>query len=259
MRFFLIAIFSFSFFDCLSQNEVVLLSYKVYYDYQKPLSRDVFMTISDMKALYIEKSNSTIFLGKEKEFVIPNIIEDERLLTDISNFVIKAEHKYEDKFLVQNLATNKLFETVQDPYFGNFISEETLTVIGWNLENEFKTINNVKCQKAIGIFRGLQWEIWFSTKYPIPFGPWKLFGAPGLIFEASTVDKKVSYLLEEIKSGNLIIDDNLPNYKKMKLQDLIKFMDASSDVINDSSRDYENRTKVVGYRNALEPKYEWEE
>lgn len=36
-------------------------------------------------------------------------------------------------------------------------------------------------------------------------------------------------------------------------------MDASSDVINDSSRDYENRTKVVGYRNALEPKYEWEE
>lgn len=200
-----------------AQNDVILLSYKVYYDYQKPLSRDVFMVLDNTKSLYIEKANSTTFLGKDKEFIIRDHKEDERLLTDISNFVIKAEHKYEDKFLVQNLATNKLLETVQDPYFGNFISEETLTVIDWNLENEFKTINNVKCQKAIGIFRGLQWEIWFSTKYPIPFGPWKLFGAPGLIFEASTVDKKVSYLLEEIKSGNLIIDDNLPNYKKNEI------------------------------------------
>ncbi|WP_158612013.1 GLPGLI family protein [Paenimyroides tangerinum] len=249
----------FSSLNCKSQNDVVFLNYKVFYDFKRPLSRDVYMTISDQKALYVEKNNSTVYLKNEAEFVIPDNKDDESLYTDVSNYVIQSEYKYDDKFIVQNLVLNKLFETVQDPYFGNFISEESIANITWNLENEFKTINEVECQKAIGSFRGLQWKIWFSMKYPIPFGPWKLFGAPGLIFEASTLDKKVTYLLQSIKSGNMIIDDTLPKYKLMTLENLVKFMDENSDVINDASRNYENRTKVVGYRNLLEPKYEWEE
>lgn len=245
-------------FDCTSQNEVVLLNYKVFYDFKKALSRDVYMILNNEKSLYIEKSSSTRFYENDKDFEI-NHAKEEDLKIDSNNFVFHANYKYEDDFIIQNLVTNKLFETIQKPYFGNFISEESLPRIEWILLNEFKTVKNVNCQKAIGNFRGLQWEIWFSPKYPIPFGPWKLFGAPGLIFEASTIDMKVTYLLQGIKSDNMKIDDSLPKYKQMTLKDLVEFMDGNSDIINEAGRNSESRTKVTGYRNPLEPKYEWEE
>ena len=33
-------------------------------------------------------------------------------------------------------------------------------------------------------FRGRDWKVWFSEEIPLPLGPWKLGGLPGLILAA---------------------------------------------------------------------------
>lgn len=55
------------------------------------------------------------------------------------------------------------------------------------------TILGHKCYKATTSFRGRRWNVWFSPEIPIPYGPWKLSGLPGLILKAEDEDKYFSY------------------------------------------------------------------
>jgi GLPGLI family protein len=69
--------------------------------------------------------------------------------------------------------------------FGGYIYiEEERPVIDWELKKETKKIGNFKAKKAIGEFRGRTYTAWYTTEIPLPYGPWKLQGLPGLILEA---------------------------------------------------------------------------
>ena len=56
--------------------------------------------------------------------------------------------------------------------------------INWLLENETKKIGKFTAHKATGKFRGRMYTAWYVLEIPLPYGPWKLQGLPGLILEA---------------------------------------------------------------------------
>jgi GLPGLI family protein len=66
---------------------------------------------------------------------------------------------------------------------GNFIYEEELPFFDWKITGEKQTILSYKCQKATVSFRGRDYVAWFATDIPIPNGPWKFGGLPGLILK----------------------------------------------------------------------------
>ncbi|SMG51862.1 GLPGLI family protein [Marivirga sericea] len=68
--------------------------------------------------------------------------------------------------------------------FQAFTYEDTWIPIKWEILNERKEIGSYECQKAVGTYRGRTYEAWFSEEIPLPYGPWKLFGLPGMILEA---------------------------------------------------------------------------
>lgn len=82
-----------------------------------------------------------------------------------------------------------------------FILEEELPTINWNLLNETKQIGSFNCSKAIGTFGGRTYEVWFTPEIPIPLGPYKLSGLPGMILEAQSQDGKVQYKFASYKEG----------------------------------------------------------
>jgi len=68
--------------------------------------------------------------------------------------------------------------------FKTVIAQEDQTKIDWKIEEKTKSINNFLCRKATTTYKGNSYTAWFSADIPIPFGPWKFHGLPGLILEA---------------------------------------------------------------------------
>ncbi|MBP2616709.1 GLPGLI family protein [Chryseobacterium jejuense] len=77
--------------------------------------------------------------------------------------------------------------TYQEPIIGN-----------WKLIDEIKTINTINCKKAAVTYKGRNWTAWYSTEIPLPYGPYKFSGLPGLIIKIT--DEKGEYDFELIKS-----------------------------------------------------------
>lgn len=85
-------------------------------------------------------------------------------------------------------------------YFNNnpYKISEPLENIKWQIGKEVKNIAGYPCQKATCNFKGRNYTAWFTTDIPLPFGPWKLHGLPGLILEATDEKKQVQFSCESI-------------------------------------------------------------
>ena len=77
--------------------------------------------------------------------------------------------------------------------------KEAAPKINWKLINETKKIGKFLCKKAIGNFRGRDYTVWYTKEIPVPYGPWKLHGLPGLILEAYDTDKYVYWYFKSIE------------------------------------------------------------
>lgn len=88
----------------------------------------------------------------------------------------------------------------------------------WKLENDYKEINNMKCQKATTQYKGRIWEAWF-TSYPINDGPYKFNGLPGLVVKLNDIKKEHNFDLIAIKKINIMFSLLPKNNKKMKQEE----------------------------------------
>lgn len=94
------------------------------------------------------------------------------------------------KILVREAKTDKLFDS--------YLYEDNWLQINWEITSDTLSIANFKCIKAIGAFRGRTYTAWFTTDIPFPFGPWKLYGLPGLILQAEDSEKRFKATFKSI-------------------------------------------------------------
>lgn len=76
---------------------------------------------------------------------------------------------------------------------------DTLHAIEWALLNETKRIDQLDCFKATAKFRGRNYIAWYAPSIPVPNGPWKLGGLPGMIIEAYDVNENLYFLARSIR------------------------------------------------------------
>jgi GLPGLI family protein len=69
----------------------------------------------------------------------------------------------------------------------------------WILQNETKKIGKFTCNKATAQFRGRDYIAWYTTEIPLPYGPWKLQGLPGLILEGYDTTEEIYYYFKSIE------------------------------------------------------------
>lgn len=64
---------------------------------------------------------------------------------------------------------------------------EPLAEIQWRLvPDSVSPVIGYECQMAEADYHGRHWKVWFTTDLPLPFGPWKFRGLPGLVLKAET-------------------------------------------------------------------------
>lgn len=62
---------------------------------------------------------------------------------------------------------------------------EPLSEMEWTIvEDSIATVLGYECIMAKSDYHGRHWKAWFAPELPMPFGPWKLHGLPGLILKA---------------------------------------------------------------------------
>lgn len=120
----------------------------------------------------------------------------------------RLRNKY-DYTIVQTSQENEYFERINGV---SYIYKEEI-IKDWKLQNETQVINNFNCKKATLNYKGREWTAWYDDSIPLPYGPYKFTGLPGLIIKIESVDGDFSF--ELVKS----IPQNKLNGKELSLVD----------------------------------------
>ena len=82
--------------------------------------------------------------------------------------------------------------------------------LNWALTDSTRRFGSYLCQQATTVFGGRLWYAWFTSEVPIPVGPWKLGGLPGLIVFA--YDDSRQYEFEALSVSNEEVPINKISY-----------------------------------------------
>lgn len=95
-------------------------------------------------------------------------------------------------------------------YYDEPLAEQT-----WEIGDSAENILGYDCLMAETQYHGRKWKAWFAPEIPIPFGPWKLHGLPGLILKAES-DNGNGYLATGIEETDRIMTPmySSENYEK---------------------------------------------
>lgn len=72
-----------------------------------------------------------------------------------------------------------------------FVYSDSVPSLEWNFSDETTgSILGYECRKATTEFAGRSYTAWFTTEIPLPFGPYKFGGLPGLILKLEDAEKQ---------------------------------------------------------------------
>jgi GLPGLI family protein len=115
---------------------------------------------------------------------------------DTEGFPIYKRHR--ERIMTCKITCNGLFKKEKYCLVSDSMS------ISWRIEPDMRRFGAYTCQKAMGDFRGRTYEVWFAPDIPIPSGPFKLGGLPGLILEAQSTDGMVKFTFVKLETSESV-------------------------------------------------------
>jgi hypothetical protein len=103
--------------------------------------------------------------------------------------------------------------------------EDSLFPMHWEPIAGERQVGEFKCKGATATFKGRTYTCWYSPEIPLPEGPWKLGGLPGLITEAYDDHDDLHFTLSELEP-TAYIDLALPKGMEGALGGYESYRDA---------------------------------
>jgi GLPGLI family protein len=173
---------------------------KIIYGYHVPNNGKM----SDERYSYLIADNlSSFFVTSRNDFPRP----ENQVIQDVNNISIKVFDADDiGSYVFRDFKKESIvFREVGSKFTNAIIVTDKWEIIKWEIINETKNIGEYNCRKATGKFRGRSYTAWFTEDIPIPSGPWKLYGLPGIILEAFDSQMEFYAIAKEIKIN--MIDD----------------------------------------------------
>ena len=143
--------------------------------------------------------------------------------------------------------------------FHNTVYEysEPVPSLHWDISTRTDTVLGYECFMAEAEFRGRVWRAWFTYEIPMPYGPWKLGGLPGLILKAEDTDSLFVFEMvgiSDFRNGDMHICRYDERTRKCRREDILRLNDmrgVAPDRLNEmhgvkSSTTYMVRDHVTG-------------
>lgn len=122
----------------------------------------------------------------EKEKYQPKSEHDVMIMPDTANQVYT------------NLSSGLLFSQETDLRQKIFFVSDSLYPMKWEIGPEEKKIDSMTCIRASCRYRGRDYIAWFASEIPVPYGPWKMGGLPGLIVELQDAEENLVIRLRSV-------------------------------------------------------------
>jgi len=191
-----LTLIAYFFFFSLTAQEGVFVSYI----FNQKMN---FNTIQIEQHLYATKDRARLdIIPPNRSYAPPELKE-----TDEGLSVLKIDkNKYDITRYFASSSSQQLFIVFKNNKQQNILLDD-LRVLSWQITNETKQLKGYQVVLAKTTFRGRSYNAWFSPDVPIPFGPWKFKGLPGLIFEVVDEDELFSWSLSSLQLLNQGLED----------------------------------------------------
>lgn len=257
---------------CFSQAtlQTGFVKYTTSFEAEEYTKFNAFLNFNDKESLFTKNK-----LGMDSIANLGSIAYGEKgiILPEPSMIVSGPTHTEKGFNYYRNFETKKIIFNINKfgPLAPYVVNDEWIE-IKWMVLDDFKEIAGHTAQKATANFRGTDFEVWFATDLPFPYGPINLFGLPGVILEVWYNDQKqitayeVCYPCENIygvepptepivktMKEHVHIEDNFEYYLYTELN---KNLDNGMSV---KLREMPTEKKILEKRNRhYEKIYEWE-
>lgn len=187
---------------------------RVTYSVKDPIDK---LSDSPFKGELIYSNNKSVFYNFRKEF-------DKNTLYESNGRIEGAKIDFKEEVYKDFLNLN-IYSYANLPFVRKRILKDNVNLFDWKIEdNVNKNILGYNCIKATTKFRGRNYVVFFTKDIPIPDGPWKFNGLPGLILEVNEQDNRIYYLATEITS----IDENIKIETSLDLENSKSFNELES-------------------------------
>lgn len=188
------------------------------------VSVTVFAQNQEVEALYFYSDNftqrdETLLANSQRAFYLLFVNEekvDSRAKIERNGDVINIYNpeKVTSSNLLFSFANDSKNFTYLKTRMGELIVEDDMPNLVWNISSEKQTIGNLTCRKFSTNYRGRTYEGWYAENVPIPFGPYKFSGLPGLIVQIYSIDgSNISWNLKSIQLNQGKSIPNLDDFK----------------------------------------------
>ena len=235
---------------CYSQTGII--KYEMYFpNVSQPRMENASLIFNDTLSVFKWKNKANISKVNTNSDKIRIVIGSN---DTIGNYVYR---NYSNKKIIFRNRSSKFFKA-------KVVNDDWVN-IDWKIINKFKTIDKYKCQKAVGNFRGRIYTAWFTEEIPLSYGPWKLFGLPGLIIEAKDKSGEFQIKMTSIKypapvkskDFNISYDGDIINIREYAkfLKEIPKIRERKINAMLGRSS---NPRKFKSKSNFIEKIFEWE-
>lgn len=111
-----------------------------------------------------------------------------------------------------------------------YLIKEKAPDIPWNITDSTKKLGNYRAIKATAHFRGRDYTAWFTPEIPVPYGPWKLLGLPGLILQAYDKQNDIWFKAKKIVFKDIESIESIPLNGKEKVINLAEYKKLISEL-----------------------------
>jgi GLPGLI family protein len=213
--------------------------------YQVTSYQLLFGQNSSMYSL-ISKNASVLHFSKDVDTstLFKNKIAKDLVYKEI-NRVVPTYTKNRETTYLKRYTSDILTRQEITTEYEKYLITDTLPKIDWRIFEEKKTILNYTCQKAVGKFRGRSYIAWFAIELPMPTGPWKLNGLPGIILAAN--DDKNEIFFDAINIEIPIYNITLPNKLDGNIVTANQFISKNTNSITKTNEKDDAMIKAAGH------------
>ncbi len=193
-------------------------------------------------------------------------IKENEFNEDSNEIIVRSKNT--DNLLIYN-KLNEFIISQELTFNDSYWVKESLS-FDWEITNETKESDGYVMQKATTTFRGRDYIAWFTKEIPIPMGPYKFYGLPGLILEIYDTDNIYHWTITKIEENKTIASNNLypEHHDFLSMKQFVEKKENSDNQIDASilsrlpkgvNLKSVQSTTVPVERKGIEIKFEWEE